>query len=133
MRRGRWTPSVALGCQFAGAASVAVLVLMVHSVHAHADLGRHAESTDPATASLVRGAASIKLGAFIDHAEAVADCMRLEFSAPRMLTLTLAEAGVFGLLHIVAATSQASIAARLEVARPPPATRRQALLGVFLS
>jgi hypothetical protein len=59
--------------------------------------------------------------------------MILEFSAPRVLAISLAAAGLLGLLITVVATSQNSITVGVELARPPPGTRRQALLGIFLS
>ncbi len=133
VRAGRWAPRATPLRQVAGVAGVAMLVLVVHSVHVHAAMGGHAETTDPPTASLLGGATPTHLGEFIAHAGALAGCMTLEFSAPRVHTLSLAGAGLLGLLIAVAATSQNSIAAGVELARPPPGTRRQALLGVFLS
>ncbi len=80
-----------------------------------------------------RGSWLQRTPAFVDVAGQVAGCMSLELSAPRAAALTLIAADVLALLASVAATSQRSPAIALQMARPPPARRRQALLGVFLS
>jgi hypothetical protein len=49
------------------------------------------------------------------------------------MALTLLGAGLLALFTTAVAAGQTSIRLGVEIARPPPAARRQALLGVFLS
>jgi hypothetical protein len=131
---GWWTPRVTTRPQFACAAAVALLVLVLHSVHVHAVIIPHEESVSAQTAGAIVMAAALEARVFIDHPGPIAGCVTLEFSAPRVLALALAVAGFLALLMTTIAVDQITWAlGRVEIARPPPATRRQALLGVLLS
>ena len=111
-----------------------MLVLVIHSVHVHAAGVFHEERASADAAGVIATAAALEASAFVDHAGAIAGCMTLEFSAPRVFALALATAGFLALLMItVAADQSASALGHVEIARPPPANRRQALLGVSLS
>jgi hypothetical protein len=111
-----------------------MLVLVIHSVHMHAASALHEDSAPAHGSAATAMATALGPSAFVEHAGQIAGCMTLEFSAPRVLTLALAVAGFLALLIITVAAEQiAPGLGRVEIARPPPATRRQALLGVFLS
>src|SRR5207248_818643 len=134
VRTGAWTPGERTCRQFACAAATAMLVLVVHSIHVHAASIVHHDSASAATLDHVLAAPVLTPGEFLDHAGAVAGCMAVEFSAPPAMVLTLLVAGLLALFLLAMASGHAS--ARLGsvgIARPPPAARRQALLGVFLS
>jgi hypothetical protein len=120
--------------QFASAAGLAMLVLVVHSAHMHAAGSPHDLAMSAPVPDLNVGLLPA-LGAreFLDHTGAIAGCMTLEFCAPRILALALVAAGLLALVTSLAATGQRFPRLGIEIARPPPGTRRQALLGVFLS
>ncbi len=119
--------------QFASAASLAMLVLVVHSAHMHAAGSPHDLAMSAPIPDLNVGLPPLGAREFLDHSGAIAGCMTLEFSAPRILALTLVDAGALVLVTNLAAMGQRSTKLGVELARPPPGTRRQALLGVFLS
>jgi hypothetical protein len=111
-----------------------MLVLVVHSVHVHAAPVVHDDSLS--AVAMGQGVSTVLIEAreFFDHAGAMAGCMTFEFSAPRVCALALATSGVPAVLAIiVGAHHNASRPGRVEIARPPPGIRRQALLGVFLN
>jgi hypothetical protein len=134
MRTYAWKPRVRPHRRLACAAALATLVLVVHSIHAQAASIAHHESASAATSDLAFAAPLFTPGEFVDHAGAVAGCMMLEFSAPRAMALTLLGAGLLVLFVTALAAVQTAMGVEsVETARPPPAARRQALLGVFLS
>jgi len=131
---GAWTPKARTCRQFACAAAVAMLVLVVNSIHIRAASDVHDDSAAAATSVHIAGAPTLEADEFLEHAGAIAGCMTLEFAAPRVMALALIVAGLLVIVFTVLAARH--IVMRLgdvEIARPPPAARRQALLGVFLS
>jgi len=69
----------------------------------------------------------------MNQGDAMAGCMTLEFSVPRVLALLLVGAALLAQLIEVAATGRPLLNLTAVPARAPPGSRRQALLGVFLS
>jgi hypothetical protein len=134
VRTGAWTPRARTCRQFACVAAVSMLVLVVHSVHVHAARIVHDDSVSAATSDRMVAVPVFEPGEFLDHAGTVAGCMTLVYSAPRAVALTVLGAGLLALFVTAVAAGNTSMrVGSLEIARPPPASRRQALLGVFSS
>src|SRR5712691_823513 len=126
-----WAPTPAAQAQFAGAAALAMLVLVVHSTHAHAATNHHDPTVSAAPADFKSGMPSLEAREFLDRAGAIAGCMTLEFSAPRIPAFVLCGTGLLALVTTLVATGQTSATLGAEMARPQTGTRRQSLLGVF--
>jgi hypothetical protein len=129
----RWAQTPAAPAQFAAVAGLAMLVLVVHSAHVHAATHRHDANESAPNTDGSFGRPSLDAREFIDHPGAIAGCMTLEFSAPRTMAPALVGAALLELPPTLANTGQRFAKLRVEMARPPPGVRRQALLGVFLS
>jgi hypothetical protein len=112
-------------------AALAMLVLVVHSAHVHAATHRHDANESAPNTDGSFGRPSLDAREFIDHPGAIAGCMTLEFSAPRTMALALVGAALLELPPTLANTGQRFAKLCVEMARPPPGMRRQALLGVF--
>lgn len=133
MTTRRWAQTPTAPAQFAAVAALAMLVLVVHSTHAHAATHGHGANESAPNTDGSFGRLSLDAPEFIDHPGAIAGCMTLELSAPRTMALELVGAALLELPPTLANTGQRFAKRDVEMARPPPGMRRQALLGVFLS
>ena len=114
-------------------AAVAILVLLVHSAHAHGTGAGHHWGEQAAAASMQNPALAAVVQLVDDHLTD-AGCMALELTSRRTSMPALAAVTVGVVLARLAGSSlRVTTWDAQYTLRPPPGARRQAQLGVFLT
>lgn len=128
-----WVPAATLNGRLGTGAVLAVFVLLVHSAHAYVS-GTLRPSADHAVAAPMQIGPAMAPVQLIKDDLPMAGCMMLELAGSRLETLVLAAAPA-GLALALLGVASPRIP-RWDAAinpHPPPGSRRQALLGVFLT
>jgi hypothetical protein len=115
--------------------ALAILVLLVHSAHAHASVAVHhpAVLATGEAMHLALGSLEKPLIELIAVDLQPAGCMMLELAGPRVSMLALATVAVAVVLRVVPGLPPRVTMWDVTLnPRPPPGSRRQALLGNFL-